>query len=211
AEKGRGGDEEAHPMDEDYVDALSYGLPPNTGIGIGVDRMVMLLTGQDSIRDVILFPTMKPVGLETEKTGKAAETKLAVAIINKSLKLKRWEEMNTIAHLNAAFAARKGRELFLQDTIITKDKKEINLNIQHAIMIKETLHNKEIIDLIKKAKELDLDVAEFTKEMMTTTDDRKVVEITKSKELEKIEFLGALIFGKRSIVEKLTGKFSLYT
>ncbi|MGM5484845.1 MAG: lysine--tRNA ligase [Nanobdellota archaeon] len=55
-----GGDDEAHPMDEDYLEALEYGLPPNVGIGIGVDRMIMLLTGTDTIRDVILFPTMKP-------------------------------------------------------------------------------------------------------------------------------------------------------
>ncbi|MEE9525491.1 MAG: lysine--tRNA ligase [Candidatus Woesearchaeota archaeon] len=60
AKKGRGGDEEAHPMDEDYVEALEYGLPPNTGVGIGVERMIMLLTGADSIREVMLFPIMKP-------------------------------------------------------------------------------------------------------------------------------------------------------
>ncbi len=60
AEKGRGGDEEAHPMDEDYIEALEHGLPPNAGIGIGIERMIMLLTGADSIREVILFPIMKP-------------------------------------------------------------------------------------------------------------------------------------------------------
>jgi lysyl-tRNA synthetase class 2 len=60
AQQRERGDEEAMVLDEDYIRALSYGMPPAAGIGIGVDRLVMLLTGKRSIRDVILFPHMRP-------------------------------------------------------------------------------------------------------------------------------------------------------
>ncbi|PYS50663.1 MAG: lysine--tRNA ligase, partial [Acidobacteria bacterium] len=70
AQQRERGDEEAMVLDEDYIRALSYGMPPAAGIGIGIDRITMLLTNKRSIRDVILFPHMRP----ERKTEEAEES-----------------------------------------------------------------------------------------------------------------------------------------
>ena len=202
--KKKGADEIWGESDEEFLDSMDLGLPPAAGIGIGIDRLVMVLLNQKSIRDIIYFPTTKPKNIE-----KKIKTKIAVALININIK-ENWKKLNTIAHLSSSFSARIGKGLFFQDEIKTKENEKIKLNIQHAILIKSINSNKEIIELKKKARKLNLEISEFTQEMIDTTNDKKVIEMTKNKNLNEIKYLGILVFGDKKKVDEITKDFSLY-
>lgn len=191
-------------LDEEYVEAMEYGMPPAAGFGVS-ERLFAMLADR-AIRETVIFPPMKAEG---NQTGKSKETKIAVAIINEGANLEPWQRMNTIAHLTASLGAREGKGLLYQDSISTKDGIDIALNIQHAIMIKSSNSADELRDLLERAKQHRLEVTEFTREMIETTNDKKVIEITASKDYEEVEFLGVLVFGDKSEVEKLTEQFSL--
>ena len=84
-EKRANGDDEAEMMDEDYVMALEYGLPPTGGLGFGIDRCAMMLCGTDSIRDVILFPTMKPLDSDKKVSKEVSAPAEAAQVVEEKI------------------------------------------------------------------------------------------------------------------------------
>ncbi len=199
-------DEEATSGDDDFVLAMEYGMPCQSGWGMGIDRIVSLLTGQENLRDVVLFPLMKSKEQEEWKQ----KTKLAVSILNKESNLEKWQELNTIAHLSASFAARWWKKLFEMENATTSDGEKIPMNIQHAIIIKQAESNENLQKLYTIAKNRGLEVTPFTREMLETSDDKLVQKNMATKKLEEVEYLGVLIFGDKKQVEKLTRELELY-
>lgn len=201
------GDTEAMEIDEVFLKAMEHGFPPMAGNAIGIDRLCALLCGQPNLRDVVLFPTMKPEN--KSEVENYDTTQVSVAILNNGANLEIWQKLNTIAHLTAALGAREGSKMFHQDELKTKDGKTIKLNTEHAIMIKEAESDSALKTLIKSAQDNGLKIAEFTREMLETSDDKKLVVNAKSKNYSDIEHLGILIFGKKTTVDKITKGFEL--
>ena len=198
------GDTEAMMADYEFVEMLEHGMPPTCGFGFG-ERMFAILVDKP-LRELQMFPLMKPKDMEAE----SKELKVVNAIINGGVELEQWQILNTVAHLAAAFGARSKKNLFKFDSVKTGDDKNIKLNIKHAIMIKKADSSEAIWRLSDAAVAKGLEVAHFTREMIETTNDNKVLENTKAKNLEDIYLLGLLIFGPKSKVDELTAGLKLY-
>ena len=209
------GDEEAMMPEWEFVDMLEHGMPPTCGFGFG-ERLFAFFVDKP-IRETQLFPLMRPKGEHAGegKSGKnkkdAKETMVAVALVNKGAALAPWQEMNTVSHLNAAFGARMGRGLFTKDTVATKDGKNIKLNIKNAIVIKNADSSSALFALANEAAAAGLEVDYFTREMLETTNDKKVAEMTATKNADEVEYLGVLVYGGKKSVDELTEKFARFS
>ncbi len=207
--KEAAGFDEAHQTDFDYLEAIKHGMPPTCGIALGVDRVVMLLTGANNIKEVVLFPTLRPEHLLEQKMGKSKETMVAHAVILSTPEVPQWSRLNAAAHLSAALAAREGKKMIHIENTTTTDGEKIPMNIQHAIVMKQTVDRVELLLLKHQAEKAQLVVTCFTEEMRDSSNDVKVKEKQESKTASEINFLGILVFGKKRKVEELTKKFIL--
>lgn len=201
------GDTEAQMHDYDFVEALEHGMPPTTGFGVS-ERLFSFFENKP-IRECVLFPLVRPEGHTDNASGKSKTTLVAHAVILNTPEIPTWSKLNAAAHLSAALAARLGRKLIHIEETITEDGGKIPMNIQHAIMIKETTKQSDLLSLKQQAEEQGLIVTCFTEEMRDSSNDEKVKAKQEVKKLADINFLGVLVFGDKKLVEKLTTDFPL--
>lgn len=200
------GDEEAMMPEWEFVDMLEHGMPPTCGFGFG-ERLFAFMVDKP-IRETQYFPLMRPKGMEEVKK----EAMLSVVVVNKGAKMEPWQEMNTVSHLNVAFGGRKEKNhLFTQDTIVTKDGKKIKLNTKNAILIKTAVDSEAVRSLGDLASDAGFEIQYFTREMLETTNDKKIIEITANKNAADVEYLGILIYGPKKKLDEMTKGFEFYT
>jgi lysyl-tRNA synthetase class 2 len=232
-----GGDEEAMMYDLSYVEAMEHGMPPMSGWGMGVDRVLSLLTDQDNIKDVVLFPLMKPSSEEVEamqELGQSADqhkskpaasttnpkkstpsknlpdenTKRFIAVLNK--KVEPGKLMNALGHITAGLAANgvSTEEMcFLQYQ--DQDGGE-HPNISHfPFIILRADNSNKIRKVREEAINRSIPFGDFTSTMTVGTSQDQQDATGASPEAD-LEYYGIVLFGTTDELKEFTGKFSLY-
>lgn len=229
AEAKAGGDEEAMEMNEEYLLAMEHGMPCASGWGMGVDRLVTLLTGQENLKDAVLFPLLRPLEehgkKDVVKSEKKAEAKTEkkigknnalpdershrfVAVLNKKIPFGRLT--NALGHMTAGISGKVGDPANMH-FIEYKDKDGgSHPAISHFPFIVLSAENSNQIRKVRQeAMKRGVAFNDFTSSM-TVGSSKEQVDLTAATNEADLEYYGICLFGKTEDLKEFTGKFSLF-
>lgn len=218
------GDEEAHGKDDEFVKALEYGCPPCSGIGMGIDRIVALLTQQENIRDVVLFPLMKPEENSQRTQRKNGEkksnmapassllpdekSKRFVALLNASVEPGRL--MNALGHMTAGLSALASQDADLCFLRYEDKDGGAHPNISHfPFIVLKADNGNHIRKVREEAIKRDIPFTDFTSTMTAGTSQEQRAATRSTPEAD-LEYYGICLFGSTETLKEFTKKFSLF-
>ncbi len=205
----RAGAEEAHPLDTDFVAAIEYGMPPAGGMGFGIDRMAILLTGVDSIRDVIFFPTVKPI--QEKLSAKEAEARYRSKkwVVIAEDKLNKGIVANALGQLGISMGGFTTTEMF--DTKALPDK-DGRVHYPDSLYPMANLggSQKQMAEFAEMCYQEKIQFFDFSDIMRKAHSDEQMLREYKSKSTKEVGYIAVGALVPKGMFEKFLSKLKLY-